>query len=147
MWATKFHTHTKFRICPVPTPLCMIRNVFRFLRWGIVTASPNSQVRGPPLVCPRLLIQYIRSYPPYLEAVPPSATCGRAILWWQGPTYHWSTSSRCAKSQSRITLHARESSYKLIAIFHKYTGIHTHTHTHIFNSNTSRHREKCTRNT
>jgi hypothetical protein len=31
---------------------------------------PNSQAGGPPLVdCPRLLIQYIRSYPPYLEAV------------------------------------------------------------------------------
>jgi hypothetical protein len=31
---------------------------------------PNPQAGGPPLVgCPRLLIQYIRSYPPYLEAV------------------------------------------------------------------------------
>jgi hypothetical protein len=30
----------------------------------------NPQARGPPLVgFPRLLIQYIRSYPPYLEAV------------------------------------------------------------------------------
>jgi hypothetical protein len=32
--------------------------------------TPNSHAGGPPLVgCPRLLIQYIRSYPPYLEAV------------------------------------------------------------------------------
>ncbi|KAJ4427260.1 hypothetical protein ANN_24878 [Periplaneta americana] len=32
--------------------------------------SPNPQAGGPPLIgCPRLLIQYIRSYPPYLEAV------------------------------------------------------------------------------
>jgi hypothetical protein len=31
---------------------------------------PNPHARGPPLVgCPRLLVQYIRSYPPYLEAV------------------------------------------------------------------------------
>jgi hypothetical protein len=31
---------------------------------------PNPQAGEPPLVgCPRLLIQYIRSYPPYLEAV------------------------------------------------------------------------------
>jgi hypothetical protein len=31
---------------------------------------PNPQAEGPLLVgCPRLLIQYIRSYPPYLEAV------------------------------------------------------------------------------
>jgi hypothetical protein len=31
---------------------------------------PNPQAGGPPLVgCPRLLIQYIRSYPPYLDGV------------------------------------------------------------------------------
>jgi hypothetical protein len=31
---------------------------------------PNLQAGGPPLVgCPRLLIQYICSYPPYLETV------------------------------------------------------------------------------
>ena len=37
-----------------------------FLRWGVVSISPNPQVGGPLLVgCPRLLIQYIRSYPPY----------------------------------------------------------------------------------
>jgi hypothetical protein len=31
---------------------------------------PNPQAGGPPLVgCPRLLIQYIRRYPPYLDAV------------------------------------------------------------------------------
>jgi hypothetical protein len=30
---------------------------------------PNPQAGAPPLVgCPRLLIQYIRRYPPYLEA-------------------------------------------------------------------------------
>jgi hypothetical protein len=32
--------------------------------------TPNPKAGGPPLVsCPRLLIQYIRSYPPYLEGV------------------------------------------------------------------------------
>jgi hypothetical protein len=36
-----------------------------FLRRA-VSISSNSQAGGPPLVgCPRLLIQYIRSYPPY----------------------------------------------------------------------------------
>jgi hypothetical protein len=51
--------------------------------------SPNPQAGGPHLVgCLRLLIQNIRSYPPYLEAVPPSATWGRAMPWWQGPTCH-----------------------------------------------------------
>ena len=38
--------------------------------WGVVSTLPNPQAGGPPLVgCPRLLIQYIRSYPPCLEAV------------------------------------------------------------------------------
>jgi hypothetical protein len=38
--------------------------------WGVVSLTPNSQAGGPHLVsCPLLLIHYIRSYPPYLEAV------------------------------------------------------------------------------
>jgi len=40
----------------------MIRNMILF-------TLPNPQFGEPPLVaCPRLLIQYIRSYPPYLVA-------------------------------------------------------------------------------
>jgi hypothetical protein len=36
----------------------------------VVSPTLNHQAGEPPLVgCPRLLIQYIRSYPPYLEAV------------------------------------------------------------------------------
>jgi hypothetical protein len=43
--------------------------VFIFLRSGVVSPPPNPEAGGPPLVgCPRLLIQYIRSCPPYLEA-------------------------------------------------------------------------------
>jgi hypothetical protein len=39
-----------------------------FLRWGVVSPTPNHQAEGPPLVgCPRLLIRYIRSCPPKLE--------------------------------------------------------------------------------
>jgi hypothetical protein len=38
----------------------------RVLRRGVVSTSPNPQAGGPPLVgCPRLLIQFIRSYPPH----------------------------------------------------------------------------------
>jgi hypothetical protein len=41
-----------------------------FLRWGVVSPTPNPQAGGPLLVgCPRLLIEHIRSYPPYLEGV------------------------------------------------------------------------------
>jgi hypothetical protein len=55
-----------------------------FLTWvftgKVVSTSPNSQSGGPPHVgCPRLLIQYIRSYPPYrrpfLYPQPEDAPC------------------------------------------------------------------------
>jgi hypothetical protein len=43
---------------------------FNFFLWRVVSLTPNSQAGGPPLsYCPRLLIWYIRSYPPYLEVV------------------------------------------------------------------------------
>jgi hypothetical protein len=36
------------------------------LRWGVVSTLPIHQAGGPPRVgCPRLLVQYIRSYAPY----------------------------------------------------------------------------------
>ena len=49
----------------------------------------NSQAGGSSLVgCLRLLVQYICSCPPYLEDVPPSASCGCATVWLQGPTFY-----------------------------------------------------------
>ena len=42
------------------------KHVFFFSRTGVDSTSPNPQAGGPPLVgCPRLLIQFIHSYPPY----------------------------------------------------------------------------------
>ena len=51
-----------------------------FLWRGAVSTTPNSQAGGPPLVgCPRLPIQYIRSYSPYwrpfLHPQPEDAQC------------------------------------------------------------------------
>ena len=51
-----------------------------FLQGGVVSTSPNPQAVGPPLVdCLRLLIQFIRSYPPYrrpfLYLQPKDAPC------------------------------------------------------------------------
>jgi hypothetical protein len=41
-----------------------------FYGGGVFSLPPNPQDGGPPPVaCPRLLIQYIRNYPPYLETV------------------------------------------------------------------------------
>ena len=53
----------------------------RFLWWGVVGPSPNPPQAGePPLVgCPRLFIQYIRSYPsywrPFFHPQPEDAPC------------------------------------------------------------------------
>ena len=57
-----------------------ISEQFCFSRGGVVGASPNPQVGGPPLVgCLRLFIQFIRSYLPYrrpfLNPQPEDAPC------------------------------------------------------------------------
>jgi hypothetical protein len=75
-------------ICPAHI-LWLFRDIVKFLRQGVVSTSADPQAGGPPLIgCSRLLIQFIRSYPPYLEAVPPSATWGCAMPWRQGPTHN-----------------------------------------------------------
>jgi hypothetical protein len=56
--------------------------VRKFLKRGVVSISSNLQAEGLALVdCQRLLIQYIRSYPPYPEAFTPPAT-------WVGRVAH-----------------------------------------------------------
>jgi hypothetical protein len=51
--------------CPYPELCVNILKQDTFLRWGFASSSPNPQAGGPPLVsCLRLLIKYIRSYPP-----------------------------------------------------------------------------------
>jgi hypothetical protein len=55
-----------------------------FLRWVVVSTSSNPQDEGPPLFsCPRLFIQYIRSYLPYrrpfLHPQPADASCRDGI--------------------------------------------------------------------
>jgi hypothetical protein len=62
----------------------------KFLWWGVVGPTPNPQAGGPPLVGgQRLLIQYVRSYPPYPEDFPTSTTWGRTMPWWQGTHLTW----------------------------------------------------------
>jgi hypothetical protein len=70
------------RISPGPRHCQMSRNMVIFVRWVVVSTSPNPQAGGPPLVgYPRLLIQCIRCYPPYPQAVHPSATRRRAYIY------------------------------------------------------------------
>jgi hypothetical protein len=76
--------------CPYPEPAkseyrseayCLtVLQPDTFLRSGVVSTLPNPQAGGRPLVgFPRLLIQYIRSYPPYrrpfLHPQPEDAPC------------------------------------------------------------------------
>ena len=86
---SKFITvRTHKRPPPVPGLFCLQRKhlayeyfiTFCFSRGEVVSASPNPQAGGPPLVgYPRLLIQFIRSYPPYrrpfLHAQPEDTPC------------------------------------------------------------------------
>ena len=52
--------------CPQGKHLAHEYFLTEFWRGRFVSASPNNQAGGPPLVgCPRLLIQFFRSYPPY----------------------------------------------------------------------------------
>jgi hypothetical protein len=70
------------RIRQGPRLFMTFRNKLASYGEGLLSRHPTPKARGPPLVvCPQLLIQYICSYPLLLEAVPPSATPGRAMLW------------------------------------------------------------------
>jgi len=58
----------------------LFRNMIRFDREELLALCPTPQAGGPPLVgCPRVFIQYIRSYPPYcrpfLHPQPEDAPC------------------------------------------------------------------------
>jgi len=65
--------------------------MIRFYGEELLAPRPTTKLEDHLLSALRPLIQHIPIYsqlPSTLEAVPPSATWGRAMLWWQGPTYH-----------------------------------------------------------
>ncbi|KAJ4436535.1 hypothetical protein ANN_16566 [Periplaneta americana] len=72
---------------------------------AVVSPSPNPQAGGPPLIgCPRLLIQYIHSYPPYLEAVFSirNLRTRRAVIWNKSKFY--SITITISETYSRIRI-------------------------------------------
>jgi hypothetical protein len=103
-----------------------------FLRWGVVSTSLNPQAGGPPLVgCPRLLFQYIRSHPPYLEAVTPSIIWGRAmymcinlLVTWT--SVNWFESPFCAGLTICCIL--RETSFGCLTYWFLLRGKWKHAH-------------------
>jgi hypothetical protein len=63
------------------TFMTSVTNLFVYSE-RFVSPTSNPQAGGPPLVLyMRLLVQYICSYPPLMEFVPPSATRGHVMLW------------------------------------------------------------------
>lgn len=64
----------------------MVNTLLNILEFdsGVVVSHHELQVVGLPLVGSlQLLLQYIYSYPPYLEAIPSSAKWCHAVLhWW-----------------------------------------------------------------
>ena len=72
------------RISPDPRLRESFRNVVIFYAKESLTPLPTPPTGGPPCVgCPRLLIQYICSSPPYWKPSAPSATWERTMPWWQ----------------------------------------------------------------
>ena len=66
---------------------------YQFSWWGVVSTSPNTPFR---LSATAYSIYW--QLPSILQAVPPSTTRGRAMLWWQGPTYETRNNSSSSSS-------------------------------------------------
>jgi hypothetical protein len=82
----------------------MVRNI-KFYDEALLATRPTPK-RGPPLVGCLRLLQFIRRYPPFLEAVPPFATLERAMLWSQEPTYRELNNKEWNKiSNTRVNHH------------------------------------------
>jgi hypothetical protein len=69
-----------------PTQFMIYLIVLSYLFCASSSSTPNPQAGEPPLVgCTRLLVQYIRSHHPYLEAV---SSIRYLRTWWQETTWH-----------------------------------------------------------
>jgi len=80
--------HLNQRVSPGPKQIYPFRNTAIFIMVKVFSTSPNHQAGGHTPCRPAATAYSI--YAQLLsisEAVPPSTTWGRAMLWWQGPTY------------------------------------------------------------
>jgi hypothetical protein len=80
-------------ISPVPWQVFMFRNKASFYGEELLAPRPTPSWRTT-LCRLSVTVQSIYSQlPSVLEAIPPSATWGRAVPWWQGPTHHTNSST------------------------------------------------------
>jgi hypothetical protein len=73
------------RIHPCPRLLVNVRNKIIFLRWGVVSPTPNLSVEDHLFSAVRDCLFNIFAATLHIwRPFPPSATWGRAMPWWQG---------------------------------------------------------------
>jgi hypothetical protein len=76
------------RITQGTRPFWTFSNTIRFYCEELLAPRPTHNLGDHPLSAAREFFFNIFQLPSILEAVPPSSTWGRAMPWWQGPTYH-----------------------------------------------------------
>ena len=93
--------------------LCEHFVTWYFLRWGFVSTSPNPKLGTTPCRLSSIAYSKYSQLPSIWDAVPPSAAWGRAMSWWQRPTYH---QTRVIKVRIYKTIVIQLAGYKYIAI-------------------------------
>ena len=83
------HLSLSQSISPGPR-LCLwiFRNKIRFNGEELSAPRPNPKLEDHPCRVSATAYSIYSQLPSILEAVPPSVTWGRAMSWWQRPTYH-----------------------------------------------------------
>jgi hypothetical protein len=69
------------RIWPSPRLCQLFVTIFFFYGELLFATCPTPKLEDHFVVCPWLLIRYIHSYPPLLEAILPPETQGYTMLW------------------------------------------------------------------